>query len=313
MLRRAGEPRDALSVSWDEPADFDRWFVCPTVTPLYYAPVYGELTRGEQLRYNHLTAIYFNELIGYFETSFAVSVLAAVGRAEAAGDDARFSAALRQFVADEQEHTRWWRQLTRLSQPSAANEIQPPLFQIPSALGTLLGKLLARPRLFPAAFWIMLVLEERSLDISRRSLRLEVGEIEPRYREVYRKHMEHEAAHVALDCQLLERYFAPRSRPLRWLNARLFRTALRKFLLPPVRGAKRVVERWIAECPQLAGRRTEILGQLEAVGSSPDYHRMMYSRTSTPIAFSLFDRFPEMHALDRVLLCYAPAVKDRDR
>lgn len=311
MLRRAGDPRDAIDVSWDEPVDTQRWFVCPTSTPLYYAPIYSELNRDEQLRYNHLTAIYFNELISYFETSFAASVLAAVGRAATAGDDPQFSAALRQFIADEQQHTLWWRQLTRLSQTSGDGD-QPPLFQTPWTLAALLNKLLARPRLFPAVFWIMLVLEERSLDISRRVLQRDPGEMEPRYREVYRKHMEHEVAHVALDCELLQRYFAPRSQAVRRLNARLFRTALGRFLLPPVRGAKRVVCRLLADCPRLAPLQPEILGQLDAVGNSHRYHQMMYSRESTPVAFSLFDRYGEMHRLADVLLCYEPATGGDD-
>jgi hypothetical protein len=307
MLRRGGDPGDALVVGWDEPVDRQRWFICPTVTPLYYAPVYGQLTRDEQLAYNHLTAVYFNELIAYFETSFAVSVLAAVGRAETDAHDPQFGAALKQFVADEQEHTRWWRQLTRLSRSNSGDGDQAPLFRISRTMAALLSKLLARPRMFSAAFWVMLVLEERSLDISRRSLRRNPEEMEPLYREVYRKHMEHEAAHVALDCELIERYFAPRSRLMRQLNARLFRTTLRRFLLPPVRGGKRVVQRLLEERPRLVGLHAEIFRQLDAVGNSAEYQRMMYSRESTPIAFSLFDRFAEMHSLSRVLHCYAPA------
>lgn len=307
ILARAGDPGDALDVSWDEPIDRTRWFVCPTVTPLYYAPIYAELNDDERLHYNQLTAIYFNELIAYFETSFAASVLAALGRADSSrSEDPQFAAALRQFIADEQEHTRWWQQLTRLSALPNAGAESRAIFRASRPMRWVLGTLAARPRMFPAVFWIMLVLEERSLDISRRCLRLDPDSIEPRYREVYRKHLEHEAAHVVLDCELLARYYAPRSPAVRRFNASLFRTVVGRFLLSPVRGGASVVQRLVEERPALASRRPAMLAQLQAVGGSPRYHEMMYSRESTPTAFSLFDQHPEMHPLEKTLQGYSP-------
>ena len=82
ILRRSINSRS----NWDGlefPATIDpaRWFVCPTLTPLYYAPVYRDLDQRHQRRYNQLTALCFNELIAFFEESFAASVLAAIADA----------------------------------------------------------------------------------------------------------------------------------------------------------------------------------------------------------------------------------------
>jgi hypothetical protein len=152
----------------------------------------------------------------------------------------------------------------------------------------------------------MLALEERSVDISRRCLRMDPAAIEPNYREVYRKHLEHEIGHVYLDGQLIERFYANRGAAVRRFNARLFRSAVAAFLLPPVRSAARVVGRLIAEQSVLEPMRKRIFAQLKEVGADPRYQQMMYSRESTPTTFDLFDRFPEMHAMRRVLKLYAP-------
>jgi hypothetical protein len=207
-----------------------------------------------------------------------------------------------QFVAEEQKHTLWWRQLRVLSTPEDAA----PLFHVPKAARWLLRQVTRRPALFPAVFWVMLALEERSIDISRRCLQSVYTRVEPHYREVYRKHLEHEVSHVYLDCRLIERFYARCSPFVRRLNARFLRTALARFLLPPVRSAARVVHELIRVTPDLMPLKQTLLEQLRDVGEQPEYHAMMYSRQSTPIIFSLFDRFPEMHRMSRVLKSYTP-------
>ena len=302
LLERAAGPDDAFELAFRGPIDLARNFVCPTSTPLFYAPVYRQLSESARLRYNQLTAVSFNELIAFFETTFALSVLSALASGTLHRDAPEFARGLTQFVAEEQKHTEWWRELSRLS---AAERAQ-PVFRVPSATRLLLKQVTRRPKAFPVVFWIMLALEERSIDISRRCLRIDPADIEPNYREVYRRHLEHEVGHVYLDCQLIERYYAGRSRVVRSVNARLLRTAVAAFLLPPVRSAARVVKQLIHEFPELLPLRNTILQQLRTVGSQADYHAMMYSRRTTPITFTMLDRFPEMHAMSRVLQCYIP-------
>jgi hypothetical protein len=302
LLERARAPEEAFALQFRPPVDLSRHFLCPTSTPLYYAPAYHELSESAQLRYNQLTAISFNEVIAYFESTFAVSVLSALAGGAVQREDPELARGLEQFVAEERKHTEWWRQLSRLS---VADDV-PPLFRVPAVTRGLLRWATRRPRLLPAVFWIMLALEERSIDTSRRCLHADPATIEPNYRETYRRHLEHEVGHVYLDRQLIERYYAGCSRPTRRVNARLLRGAIAKFLLPPVRSATRVVRRLIHEHPELAALSSKLLAQLRAVGADPAYQAMMYSRESTPITFSLFDRFPEMHAMQRVLTPYLP-------
>src|SRR5687767_13404148 len=75
--------QDAVpAFDFSTPIDRSRWFVCPTLTPLYYAPIYHDLEEPHQRRYNQLTALCFSELISFFETTFASSVLAALAAGE---------------------------------------------------------------------------------------------------------------------------------------------------------------------------------------------------------------------------------------
>jgi P-aminobenzoate N-oxygenase AurF len=307
ILRASQVNQDNLSAfDFSTPIDRSRWFVCPTLTPLYYAPVYCELLESHQRRYNQLTALCFSELISFFETTFAASVLAALAAGKRNGIDPELAACLGQFIEEEREHTRWWQQLNQLSEPALYSTRQRAIIRLSAPIRFLLNQITRRPGCFPLVFWVMLALEERSLEISRRCLRMPNHQIEPRYLAIYRAHLQHEVRHVQLDWHLIERFYEPSSLALRKFNAALLRLAIARFFLPPTRSARRVVRRLVAECPELMPLRKLIETQLVKVGEDPAYHAMMYSRESTPITFALFDRFKEMHELRAVLRFYEP-------
>jgi hypothetical protein len=132
------------------------------------------------------------------------------------------------------------------------------------------------------------------------------GQIEPRYRAVYRAHLSHELRHVEIDWHLIDRYYGCRSQFVRHLNARLFRLAIGRFFLPPTWSAVKVVDRLVLEHRELATLHAAMRRELADVGQELAYQQMMYSRETTPITFALFDRFPEFHAMRRVLRTYQP-------
>jgi hypothetical protein len=307
LLPRNGSWREpTIEFDFSTPIDRSRWFVCPTLTPLYYAPVYHELDVKYQRRYNQLTALSFSELISFFENSFAASVLAALARCRSGDIDTDLADCLERFVAEERRHTEWWRRLNELSEPELYRNSHRAVVRLSRAMEFLLCRLTNHPVVFPVVFWMMLALEERSLEISRRCMRLAEQQIEPRYLAIYRAHLTHEVRHVQIDCHLIERYYAMRSAYVRRFNAGLFRSAIRNFFLPPTRTAVRVVNRLVSEFAELKPLRSCMRQQLDDVGRDRDYHRMMYSRESTPITFALFDRFSEFHAIQNVLLSYKP-------
>src|SRR5690606_26164825 len=110
-------------------------------------------------------------------------------------------------------------------------------------------------QVWTAVFWLMLTLEERSLEISRRCLRLSDDQIEPTYRRIYAMHRIDEALHIQIDRLLIDMYFARQARPLRQANARLFQRLIGGTLLKPARAARRGLEALLAEFPELRPRR----------------------------------------------------------
>lgn len=308
VLLRRNDRGDEAPVEFDfsTPIDRSRWFVCPTLTPLYYTRIYQQLSADQRRRYNQLTALGFNELIAFFEGTFAASVLAALADARHRQMNDELADCLARFISDEQRHIAWWRELNRLSEPSWYAKSDGNMIRISPGARRLLAALTSWPHRFPAVFWVMLALEERSLDISRRCMKMDRDRIEPRYRAIYQQHLKDESQHVQFDWHLIERFYMNRSRAVRWTNAKLLRLLIGRFFLPPTRSAVRVVRRLTVEHPELAPRQPEIIRQLKALRDNPDYHDMMYSPTVTPVTFALFDRFEEMHAMRHVLRSYHP-------
>ena len=307
LLRRASRTVDgAPEFDFSTPIDRSCWFVCPTLTPLYYTQVYRDLSKDQQRRYNQLTALSFNELIAFFENTFASSVLSALTDARLRRVNNDLAACLSDFIADERKHIDWWQQLNRLSEPEVYANTNQYIIHFPAYAQKLLGAIAARPNLFPVAIWIMLALEERSLDISNRTLRMDPALIEPRYRLIYQQHLKDESRHVQLDWHLIELFYAKRSWILRKCNAKLLGLMMSRLFLPPTRSAVRVVHCLVTQHPELAPLAPKMTQQLRQLGGNPEYQEMMYSRDTTPILFSLFDRFEEMSPIRHVLRSYVP-------
>lgn len=300
------EGRGGFVLDFSVPIDRTRLFVCPTLTPLYYTRIYSELNDDQQLRYNQLCAMGFSELIAFFESTFASSVLRALADAGDGELSEAWQHCLRQFLDDEREHIRWWHELNRFSHPALYATGDHQIVRLSPILHELLKFFTRRPRLFPVVFWIMIALEERSLDISKRCLKMDRDLIEPRYRLVYQQHLKDESRHVQIDWHLIERFFSNRSKLVQRINARLLCFMIGRFFMRPNRSAIFVVRRLVAEHPELASLLPGMTLQLKRLHQNSGYQEMMYSRSTTPITFSLFDRFAVMHPIQQVLQSYQP-------
>lgn len=314
-LSRRRVPLDRLSVpaqkredriDWSTPIDRSRRFYCDCLTPLYHTPVYAELSHAHRLRYNQLTGLYSNELIGFLETFVLRRTLEALTK----GTDLRLPAplmeALQQFKADEARHADLWKRLNRLSEPEWYRERDYRILAVPRLARAAASFAAGHPVAFPLVFWIQLVQEERSVDISRQMAGAPAAEIEPRYAAVYRGHLRDEVRHVQIDCHLIDHLYAPRRSVARRLNARIFRYILGGLFLTPSDATARIVSRLILEFPELRPLEPRMLAQLRGLSGSEAYHSMMYSRESTPVTFALFDRFPEFHPMRKCLKTYHP-------
>lgn len=278
--------------------DCSRPFICDTLTPLYHAPVYAELTAGERLTYNQLNGMYWNELIAAFELELALAVL----RAAAKRDDVPLQVreALRGFARDEVRHAEIFAALNRASDPRRYANGERVFLRVPPG-GRAIVRLLASTPAVAALVWFMLLVEERSIAVTAIAAR---ANIDDAYADVYARHSDDERRHVAIDLELLQAIHDRRGAATRALTAAIFRGAVKRFLVGPGPAALRIVEALIAEHPRLAPLRRRIARELRALARDRRYHEMLYSRDKVPATFARFDRLPEMRTMSSVLLGY---------
>ncbi|MBI1766569.1 MAG: diiron oxygenase [Acidobacteria bacterium] len=282
----------------ERPLDHTRLFTCPSLAPLAHTAVFAELSPAQQRRYNQLVGLLQNELICFFELEIGGPVLTSLLRNPL---PAELATALRNFQTEEQQHTQMFRRLNQLatSQWYATSDYH--IVRLPRLFLLLLRQMTARPRVFPLLLWLMLLMEERSLMMSKRYAALAAETVEPQFQAAYRAHAEDEIRHVQLDWHLLEAFYQRRPAWLRRLNVWLLTGVLTAFLFKPKRTNVRLIELLLAEFPDLETRRPQLLNAVAGLAENPGYRQMMYSPEATPISRALFDRLPEFAHLRRRL------------
>ena len=182
------------------------------------------------------------------------------------------------------------------------------LVTVPLPVGALSRVIARHPVLFPVTFWVQLVQEERSVEISRRCMRVDADRIEPRYAAVYAAHLHDEARHVQIDRHLIERFYRPRSSVVRHVTARLLRAFVSQLLLTPGRSTAASIRQLVKEFPELrAAGASDACVSWTPSPRATSITEMMYSRSPTPVTFDLFDRFEEFHQMQHVLRAVSPA------
>jgi hypothetical protein len=270
-----------------------------SLAPLAHSTVFDQLSDAQQRRYNQLAAVMQNEIICFFEQEFAVRVLPAMLR------DKRLPPALaqsmQQFIDDERQHTELFRGLNRFAEPKWYANGDYHVLRIPRAFRALLRFMTSHPSLFPMVFWIMLLMEERSLMISRRYAEMAAETVEPHFAAAYAAHLEDEVRHVQIDWHLLEQFYRSRPRWIRRVNGRLLEWFIAGLFLKPRRANVRLLHLLIEEFPELEPKRTPLVQAVHHLLENAGYREMMYSPQSTPIAMALLEECPELRPLHRTI------------
>lgn len=273
----------AEDLSWESPIDRTMRFICPTLTPLYYAPSWNQLSESQQLRYNQLAGLCSNELIGLFERSLQ-PIFQNLLEAPFLPQDLR--ALLPGFIADETRHAQIWYQMNQQVEPQWYADGPLSMVKLPAAVRALTGVMTSYPAQFPAVVWIALILEEHSLEITRRTMQCE-WPIEPRFLAALRLHAQDEARHVQIDWHVLQHLLDRLSRPMRTLNAWVLRRVVENLLFKPVHVAVRVIERLTTEFGDLKPLLPVLTKELAALAHCQAYRRMIFSREANPMSFEM--------------------------
>ena len=277
------------------PVDRSLRFTADRLCPLAHAPAWATLDDAQRLRVNQLTGLMQNELIVFFETRIADTLLPVLLADASLPDDLKD--ALAAFLREERAHTAYFRSLNRASEPGVYGDADEHVLRLPRPALRATAAMARRPAAFPFLFWVMLVMEERSLLMSREVAR-QPG-VDPRWAAVYRAHRVDEERHVETDWHLLDRFWNGRSAPVRRANALLLRAVVLGLFVKPRRANVRIVDLLIADHPALRPRRAELVGQVRGLDGNPGYRGMMYSAESTPLTRRLFERLPELRGLWR--------------
>ncbi len=284
---------DAFPFDAGKPIDFSKPFVCPTLTALYYTSVWKELSPDDQLRYTQLSALSFNEMIAWFEEGFSATLLA-LSRSAHVSPELR--SLLPDFIEDERRHQVIWWTLNRCADPQRYASNVPAITRIAPIGRTLMHWLASRPLDYPVAVWLMLVLEEHGNEIARRCANRRPDEIEEHFAGAYLSHVRDETRHVQIDWHLIDSLWPNLGGWKRFCNVRLFRLIIRRLLLRPDHAAISVVNALVRERPALRALLPRFRDELRGVAQHPEFHSMMFSAQSSPIAFYLLSKFPELQS-----------------
>ena len=280
--------------------DTTRPFVPETFTPLFYTPLYAELSAEQRLRYNQLHGGYCNEQIMFFEKFIAENVLSGLLRAQYA---APLWPQLRLFLEEERRHARMFDDLNRLCLPRLYARNPFYFVEISFGLKVLLRSVTPRHWFFPLFVWLMLLQEERAVFFGREVFRRK-DRIEPNFVAVQRAHLADEIGHVQRDQEILAITWNLRNQVFRQINAALLRRVLCEFVLTPKRANLRVVVELAKEFPELMPRLPKMRRALLELAHNPDWNVSLFSRSIVPKTFALFDQWPEFSCLSRVLCGY---------
>jgi para-aminobenzoate N-oxygenase AurF len=285
-----------------EVIDFSRLFMPQELTPFYHTPGYVLLSASQRLRYNQLHALYFNEQTMFFEKALARNVL---GYFLAQPLPAELKSGLRQFMAEEGQHTAMFRGLNRNCAPELYSQQDFYFIRVPGPAAALLDFISKRPRQFPLLLWLMHLQEERALFFGRTFLKC-ADSLEPHFVATQRKHVADEIGHLRWDEGLLDWVWPKAGFLRRQFNTRIFAWMIEEYFSTPKRTAVRVLAALIQEFPELRPDYKGFCRQLLELGKDPKYRRSLYCQENVPNTFKRFDAWPEFQPLKGAMPGYIP-------
>ena len=270
--------------------DFTKRFLPEKFTPLYFTPIYATLSEAQKLRYNQLHGLYFNEMIGFFETSLSESMFKPLlCHSACRGMESK----LKKFLEEESNHSRGFLELNHRCAPEFYPKLDFHFIKLSRYARWLGNRLTGKLDWFPFFIWITLIQEERAIHYGNEFLKSE-SVIEDSFKEIQRRHLADEAEHCSLGEQLLDIFWQNCPLWIRQLNVRLLRYVFREYYTTPKRTGLNVVDAWILEFPELARHCGEIKRFYRIPESNPEYMRSLYNSTNIPNSLKLMTRYPEL-------------------
>ncbi len=272
-------------------------YVPEELTPLFFTPSYASLTNEQRVSYNRLHGLYFLEQTIFFEQFLGKQGLQWLAK-HAPSADLRCEA--QDFIAEEDQHSAWFRELLREINPHAYAKSDFHLLAASDLQQAMMSKLSASVSWLPALLWLQLMAEERALHFGRCFLR-HADEVDPRFMAVQRKHLADEPGHIRRDLLFLAWLWPTTPAWLRRVNVWLLEWLLREFFLLPKRSGQRVLDQWLERHPELSSQRAVILRDWKALSQNARFISTLYPRAVLPKTAELASAWPELSFMNTFL------------
>jgi len=308
-MRKRPESLDALNrrastdafcaddIDWSLEVDPAKCWEPDELNGLWFVPSFRALDEAQRRRCNQLHALAVSEQFVWFEGELirAIRNVLAGG-----GIPAQLDEALRHFVEEEQKHIEMFWRLLEKSAPAWYRRRAPRFFRVSRLEQLATDCVTGHPRLLLAWVWLAILIEERTLYISRLHVQAEKrapGAIDALHAQVHGFHFRDEVRHYQLDQHLLTWLYDPQASWKKALSAFMFRQVMRSFV-GARRTAQRILRQLAAEYPALRARLLpHLLTELRHVADNPRYQLKHFSAAAQPRTLALLAEYPEHEAL----------------
>jgi len=284
-------------LDWSLTVDRTRPWEPEGLGALWFLPSFASLAPEERLRCNQLHALGVCEQFIWFERQ----LLRALGRVlRVGGLPAPLAEALGHFAAEERKHIAMFRRLLERSEPQWYATPGPRVFRADALHQFAMDRVTASPRTFLAWIWLAILVEERTLFLSRehrRVARAAPGRVDALHAQVHEFHFRDEARHYHLDQHLLTWLYDPQPAWKKALAAAMFRCMMRGYVAA-ARTSGRILSRLALEFPRLRGAPfARLRRELADIHGNETYHQRLFSRAALPHTFALLAEYPEHERL----------------
>ena len=265
-------------------------------TQLYHTDAYDRLSRAERLRYNQLCGVRTLEHFMVFESGFTNRVIEKLARLRAVLERPPLAQCLLAMLEDERRHHAMFRELNRRCCPELYVDRDLCFARLRWWEQALLRVATARPQHLPCLVWLILVLEEHAVSLSRsigkRQETESLGPIAPQVVEAHLAHLRDEARHVHLDAHVIELLLAGKTRARLHAEGALFRRLFNE-LTAPKRSAIAVIRRLVLEFPRLSARERDMVRAVRAQTRDAGMAHTLAQTSNMPISSALMRTHPQ--------------------
>ena len=294
LNRKAREDAFGLDdLDWSHAVDRAKPWEPEEVGALWFLPTFTSLDPVHRLRCNQLHALGLCEQFIWFEQQLIRAI-----RNVLAGSvlPEPLDEALRHFVVEEHKHIAMFWRLLEKSEPQWYSERSPRLFRVSPVQQFAMNQVTAHPRTLLAWVWLAILVEERTLFLSRLHMKAAKdtpGRIDALHSQVHEFHFRDEARHYHLDQHLLTWLYDPQPHWKKQLGAGMFHQMMRAYVAAG-RTTTRVLVQLGREFPGLRETRLPCLhAELREVARNKDYHRKLFSSAALPHTLALLAEYPE--------------------